>query len=307
MIAQTYQPQDCARWNRFVAASKNGTFLHNRSYMEYHSDRFKDHSVIFTSDDRIVAALPANSDGHVLVSHGGLTYGGLITDRHMKTAEMLAVFEALAAYGRKMSVKRIVYKTIPHIYHAIPSEEDLYAISCYGGILVKRDVSSAIYLPEMRIPGKRARAGRKLENSANVAETKDWEAFFDMVHRRLDQKYGVRPVHTAKEMQLLAGRFPENIRLYGAYSDGTLLAGALMYETSVCAHVQYISSTEEGRRIRALDLLIPHLLNAYRHKRWFDFGISTEENGKKLNDGLIRQKEEFGASAVCYDTYEIQI
>lgn len=34
-------------WNSFIEASKNATFLFNRNYMEYHADRFEDHSLIF--------------------------------------------------------------------------------------------------------------------------------------------------------------------------------------------------------------------------------------------------------------------
>jgi len=38
---------------------------------------------------------------------------------------------------------------------------------------------------------------------------------------------------------------------------------------------------------------------------WFDFGTSTEKNGSYLNTGLIKSKEEFGLSAICYDTYKL--
>ena len=47
-----------------------------------------------------------------------------------------------------------------------------------------------------------------------------------------------------EEMELLAGRFPQNIRLYGAYRGEQLCAGALVYENTNVAHVQY------GRRRR---------------------------------------------------------
>ena len=38
--------------------------------------------------------------------------------------------------------------------------------------------------------------------------------------------------------------------------------------------------------------------------KYFDFGISTEHNGRLLNEGLIYQKEGFGGRGICYDTYE---
>ena len=40
---------------------------------------------------------------------------------------------------------------------------------------------------------------------------------------------------------------------------------------------------------------------------YLDFGISTEQDGKWLNEGLIFQKEGFGGRAVCYDQYALRL
>ena len=42
-----YTAEKADEWNAFVAESKNGTFLFNRGYMDYHADRFVDHSLMF--------------------------------------------------------------------------------------------------------------------------------------------------------------------------------------------------------------------------------------------------------------------
>ena len=42
-------------------------------------------------------------------------------------------------------------------------------------------------------------------------------------------------------------------------------------------------------------------------KEYFDFGISTENNGMYLNEGLISQKEGFGSRIVCYQTWKVNI
>ena len=40
---------DSAReiWNSFLNNSKNGLFMFNRNYMEYHKDRYEDNSLLF--------------------------------------------------------------------------------------------------------------------------------------------------------------------------------------------------------------------------------------------------------------------
>lgn len=87
-----------------------------------------------------------------------------------------------------------------------------------------------------------------------------------------------------------------------------MLAGVVMYESDLVGHVQYIASTGEGKNMGALDLIFDFLINEYyRQKPFFDFGISNEKNGLLLNQGLIEQKEGFGARAVVHDQYEIRI
>jgi hypothetical protein len=103
-------------------------------------------------------------------------------------------------------------------------------------------------------------------------------------------------VHTAAEMQLLASRFPRNIRLFVAEAEDALVAGVLIYETPAVAHAQYIASDRQG----ALDALFDHLLTEVYADRWFDFGSSHERAGE-LNPGLARQKEGFGARTVVRD------
>ena len=48
------------------------------------------------------------------------------------------------------------------------------------------------------------------------------------------------------------------------------------------------------------------LLNEVYHDRaYFDFGISTEDEGRTLNEGLIANKESYGARAIVYERYEL--
>src|SRR5207245_3749708 len=114
------------------------------------------------------------------------------------------------------------------------------------------------------------------------------------------------PTHSPAEMRLLANRFPEQIKLYAAYRQEAMLAGAIVYESPCVAHTQYLASTEEGRAAAALDAVLDMLLNVtYAATPYFDFGISTEDRGRVLNVGLIENKESYGARAVGYYSYEV--
>jgi hypothetical protein len=297
-------------WDDFVRTSKNGTFLLARDFMEYHCHRFEDHSLILRDDGRILALLPANRSGDELHSHQGLTYGGLITGEAMTTPIMLDLFEHLIVYLRDHGTRRLHYKTIPSIYHRLPAEEDRYALFRAGARLSRRDVLSVIS-GRIRAPvqmRRRRGAAKAAAHGVTVAEASDWAGFWSVLTDHLASLYGVPPVHSLDEINLLRARFPAQLRLFQALKGSEVLGGVVIFESALVAHVQYIASSGAGRELAALDAVFFHLLDrVFCEKAFFDFGISNEEGGRHLNRGLIEQKEGFGARAVVHDFYTLEI
>ena len=297
-------------WDNFVECSKNGVFLFKRDYMEYHSSRFIDHSLMFFSDEKLVGVMPANLEGHTLHSHAGLTFGGVISGYDMTQQLMLEVFDQLIVHAQEQGISQIIYKTIPYIYHSAPADEDLYALFRHNAHLIARSVSSAVYLPQ-RLPfdSRRKESLRKArKNGLEVKRSYDLKPFMELAKYVLMEKHGVRPVHTVEELEPLMQRFPENIKLFVSTRGGKLLAGIIMYESANVAHGQYAANSEEGRSVGAQDIIEDYLINQYYvGKKYYDFGISTTKLGRELNEGLLSRKEGFGASAVNYDFYELII
>src|SRR2546427_1627072 len=190
-------------WDDFILRSKNGTFLFLRDYMDYHRDRFADYSLLIrVPDDKLLTLLPASRVGDTLVSHGGLTYGGFITDDRMRSVVMVDVFARTLAYSREQGIQRLVYKTIPHIYHRIPAEEDRYALFRLGAALVRRDVLSVVRPTEgVRLQERRVRGIRKAETSGvRVERCEDYERFWQILERNLLTAHRTSPVHTVAEI-----------------------------------------------------------------------------------------------------------
>jgi hypothetical protein len=308
-----YGPSYKSRWDDFVSKSKNGSLLFYRDFMEYHSDRFVDSSLLFFEEGDLVAVMPANSADAVLYSHAGLTFGGVISDRKkMRIGLMLELFDALMAYLSQHQIKTVIYKAIPHIYHIVPAEEDLYALFRHNAKVVQRDASSAIVLDQQIPFNRQKRRYIKLgkRNELVVKRTDDFRAYMSIVAEVTARKFSVTPTHTAKEMELLSKRFPENIKLFAAYKDETMLAGVTMFEHKSVAHAQYSASSDEGDKVGAGDLVWDYLIHDYYRgssKRYFDFGRSTEKGGRYLNAGLNAHKEALGARATMYDTYKVDV
>lgn len=303
-----YNSSHLKKWNQFVAESKNGTFLLDRNFVEYHSDRFEDFSLmIYNNSDVLKALLPLSIHDNQVISHAGLTYGGFIIQHNLKTLEMLEIFESVIKFIKDNKIISLSYKAIPHIYHLRPCEEDLYCLFRKGFKLVRRDVSSSINMRTTKIKGQKQNGYRKaVKEGLELQETVDCSDILAIVNKSLLEKYGVSSVHTSGEMNLLKNKFKKNIQFFNLIINQNIEGGMILFIDNNVVHAQYITTTFIAKRCRGLDFIIVSIIEMFKDDYvWFDFGISTEKNGNYLNQGLIKSKEEFGLSAICYDTYKL--
>jgi hypothetical protein len=304
-----YQEKDYATWNTFVSKAKNATFLFNRDFMDYHKDRFEDYSLLVFENEKLVAVLPANKDGEIVYSHQGLTYGGLIYGEKLKLASVILIFKAVLFYLNENKITKIQIKTIPSIYHNKPSEELNYVLFLVEAQLIRRDTFAVIDLSKpFQFSKIRKRGIQKAKsNELIIKEENSFECFWNHVLiPNLGFKHNAEPVHSLEEIQFLKSHFEKNIRQFNVYHDNKIVAGTTIFESENVAHCQYISKYEKEENLGSLDFLYDHLINkVFVDKRYFDFGISNENQGKILNNGLSYWKESFGASIIAHDFYEV--
>lgn len=282
--------------------------------MDYHADRFTDASLLFYDDkSRLLGLLPANIDSvtKTVWSHQGLTYGGLLLADDVHYAAVAEMMDAACGYFREMGFHNVVYKCIPHIYARYPSEEDLYWLFRSHATLMTRSLSSCINLGNALsfsvLRKRKFNKARRLGLSVSMSE--EWAEYWEILSQVLTTRHGVSPVHTREEMLLLHSRFPTQIVLYTVTDATDMLGGCVVYDTGGVAHIQYIAATDAGREAGALDFLFHHIIQIYKDKgsRYLDFGVSTEDGGRCLNEGLLFQKEGLGGRAVVYDSYQITL
>lgn len=297
-------------WNNFVKNSKNGIFMFDRNFMEYHSDRFVDNSLLFFDDDELLALFPANIKNNTIYSHQGLTYGGFITDSKMKQHKMNDCFNSLVEYMKLNKITKLIYKSLPHIYHLQPAEEELYSLFLNNAkLLWAKPATVYQYSNPFKMPkGRKAQISRAKREGVVIEKSNDFNTFIDLENEVLKLHHNAKTVHTAEELKLLKSRFENNIRLYVAKYDNELIAGALLFIYDGVVHTQYLGANDKAREIGALDLLIKTLIDKYSstHK-YFDFGTSVERDEKVLNTGLVSQKEGFGARSIGYYCWELDL
>ena len=278
--------------------------------MEYHQDRFDDYSLLVFKKDKLVALLPANIKGNVVYSHQGLTYGGLVVSKQANFEEIFNAFKVVLQFLDDNNVETLELKIIPSIYNKLPSDEMNHLMIQLNANVTRKDVLSVIdqgnKLPI--VSSNRKRGIKKAESKGLIIkEEDDLNAFWDeILTPNLQHTHKVSPVHTLEEITILKSRFPQNIRQFNVYHNDVIVGGTTIFETEKVAHAQYISANQSRQELGTLDMLFNELINnVFKDKSYFDFGISSENQGKQINQGLLSWKESFGARSVVQEFYSV--
>lgn len=312
---QRYTPDMQQQWDAFVREARNSTFLFMRGYMDYHADRFSDHSLVYLDEHgKIIGVMPGHSLGDAYYSHRGLTYGGIVCHRKLHLEQLGEMFRITCVYLSEQGFKMWHYKTVPSNFHRSPSEDDRYWLWRLHAWVNRMDMAQCVSLRDDRSTvanSKRNYHNRLLRQGYKVTEGAALSDFWPILESNLMETHNARPVHTLEEMQLLQSRFPNNIVCATVTSpEGKVVAGTVLYITDTVVHTQYISASASGKTGHAMDMLMVHLIDKYRAQpqyRYFDFGTSMESDHIGFNEGLVKQKEEFGAHGIAYPEYVIEL
>ncbi|NRD20744.1 GNAT family N-acetyltransferase [Winogradskyella eckloniae] len=309
-VVKSYQPSLKSEWDGFVKKAKNATFLFYRDFMDYHGDRFKDVSVMIYKNDELFALLPANVVGNKVISHQGLTYGSFVLKDSAKLLTALEAFKAMLAYYEAQGLEEIEIRVIPTFYNKMPSDELDYFLYKANAQLLKKDVLMVIdYAHKLRFQkNRREGINKALRSGLELKVDSNFEGFWnDVLIPNLENKHGIKPVHTLEEIELLASRFPEHIKQVNIYKDNKVVAGTTVFLTATTVHPQYVSGNRDKNSFGSLDLAYYFIINDMcEDKRYFDFNISSEDHGSKINEGLIFWKESCGARSHTANTFLVK-
>lgn len=279
--------------------------------MDYHNDRYDDHSLLVFKNDQLKAILPANRVDNKVISHQGLSYGGLILKEQTKFSEVLHCFYSVLSFLNEQGVSELEIKTIPRIYNSVPSDELDYLLFITEAQKVRCDVISVIDNSnriDIKSSNRKRGLKRAKKNNLVVKEVSEFTDFWNSVLiPNLKQRHQATPTHSLEEITLLKKRFPNQIRQFNVFNGNNVVAGVTVFETQNVAHVQYISADEHKQELGSLDLVFDELINTvFKDKPYFDFGISNENQGKNINEGLLNWKEDFGGRTITHDFYIVQ-
>jgi hypothetical protein len=305
-----YQKNDYENWNAFIGRAKNATFLFHRDFMEYHSDRFEDYSLIVLDGEKWVAVLPANVVGNEVFSHQGLTYGGLVYLEKTGAATVEIILDVILNFLKENKIQSLILKLIPDFYQLRSSNEINYFLFQKQADLVKRSMNLVVdYGKPVKISKSKLKHFRRISGlGVTIEEAEDCTSFWNQILiPRLQEKHQVSPVHSLEEINQLKLKFPLNIKQFNAYFEGEIVAGITLFCSQQVVKSQYGATSLKGESVRALDYLFINLIEQFAIEfSYFDMGIVDDDN-ELYNKGLLKQKEELGCTVYVQDIYKITV
>lgn len=283
-------------WDTFVSNAEVHSILFYRDFMEYHSDRFQDYSLLVFQENKPIAIFPANIDSEGIVhSHQGLSYGGVLFATHTYFETHIYAYTAILEYLNQNSIDEITIKSIPKCYKT--NSADTLVFDWLDANTFRVDAYS--YIPKALYEKPNKDRSKYLKKASKldliVEESSDFSGFWqNLLIPNLNKRFGVAPVHTIEEIIRLSLLFPDQIRLFQITHKKKVRAGIVLFYHRDVAHAQYIAG-DEGRSDGSLDYLIDFVIKKVNPAKTFSFGTSSENQGKQVNGGLLYWKESFRA------------
>jgi hypothetical protein len=293
-----------------------GTFLFHRDFMNYHNERFEDHSLMFYKDEQLICCIPAHIKNQVFHSHMGLSYGGLILNE-IGTENMSVLLDAFFEYIKdavfsvsSLCIVKAEIQLPPVSYHKLHQEMTL--ILKDKGFIVNRILDNMFVKldQKLRVSPKKTRGYRNGEFvGLKIERSKEFKHFWvQILVPQLHARYASQPVHSLEEIESLASKFPENIIQHNLFRDDQLLAGITFFIKNNIVKSQYTASSSLGLKINAVGFLYMEAMKEFQEKGFLlmDYGSVNERDGS-VNEGLLRFKKELGCEQEKWKRWEIEL
>lgn len=303
-----YNNEHKAEWDAFVKQSDNFSFLFYRDYMEYHSDRFSDLSLMLYEKGKLKSLLPGNRANGIFYSHQGLTFGGMIHEPHFTYEKASLCLDHFTSFLNGEGLTQMILKSQPFFYTCSLNHIQDYLFNHRQLQQQKQDIGAFIHCANHEFP-KSSIEKRKLRLADfYVGEDSSLDEFWAVLEENLNQQHGSKPVHTLKEIKSLAKLFPDNIKLFTIRNAVTnnIDAGTLLFDNGSVVKMQYIATSDSGRTNRAIHAMYYLFISQYKKtKKYIDMGTCMTED--HVNTSLLYLKQRFGAEAYCTGRYTLAI
>ena len=264
--------------------------------MEYHADRFVDHSLMIWNESELVACFPAHVIDNGLRSHRGLTYASLLVDK--EESQFDQILAELIHYAKQQQFDSLELKLPPAFYNQ-KFESELKKLKAAGFKLISESVDVVVDLTKEWQPSAKKTIGYrngKFDQLELVKEGSLKVFWTELLEPQLKARHNASPVHSLEEIEKLQDLFPQSISQYIIKHQEEAVSGITLFDFDHILKIQYAAGNKKGFELNAMDFLYLEIINEAKQqgRKYVDLGTVNHPDGS-LNEGLLRFKKQLGA------------
>ncbi len=305
-------------WESFIEQKAvNSTFLHSRKFYDHNpNNKIDDASLLFYKKSRLIAVFPANlyleGNSYILHSYLRATYGGFIVGKDVTVEAALEIVGKTIEFAKSKQASQLIVRNPFRIFNTNFCDETDYAMWFHGFEIKSREIEICIPI-DGDIKTIRARyrnaARRNVKKAAefiDVCLSGDIRNYWSLLEKNLTERHGQKPVHDYDSIiKLIESVGSDKVLFFGGYYKGELVSGILIFKfNNLVLHAQYIASNSRFQNLRPLNAVVDYIIEWGNQKgfKYFNLGTGNENEGKSINSGLFRFKENFGGKGVLRET-----
>ncbi len=301
-------------WEEFICQSNNGTLFHTLKFLSYHpAGRFKEHHLVITEKNNIIALFPAVEKDRTIISHQGASYGGFVLKPGLGIQRICRMVEQVIEYFRYSGYNKITLTQTPLFYYREPNQYIDFALLKAGFQYQKREITAVIPLkhpaPLLTFKADARRSTKKaMREGVKIKISNELEKFYKILKHNLGMRHNVQPTHTFEELKRLKKLLPDKIILFAAYRNNLMLGGIVIFVANPDVILAfYISHNIKYQQYRPVNLLFHEIIKWGKLQGFKYLDLGTFTLNMEPNWGLGRFKENHNARGFLRDTYILNL
>lgn len=286
-------------WDNFVKNAILGTIYHTRKFINYHpKDRFQDESILIYKNNLLICVMPCCKCNNKYFSYSGSTFGGPIFSKVVYKYNYLVniINEIIKYYDNKIEFRianDIYFNESSFILYFLLKRKLDMKLELSWYIDVKLN-----FLENIKNKNRKRALKKNIEKIQCLLtnKNKDYIEFHSVLSNTLKKKHNNIPTHNINELIELKNILNDKQLLHIVKNNNTIVAGIFTIKvTDKCWYTVYMTrNLDVYNSGEYIAIILNDLVNLGKKEKidYIDLGITTENSGNLINEGLTIYKEE---------------
>ncbi|MEO8210640.1 MAG: hypothetical protein ABI840_08755 [bacterium] len=250
------------------------------------------------------------------VSSDGVSFGGFLWKKRADLINYFDVINSFKNYLIENNFKHCIIKNPPFLYNKMLNEETEYAFIKSGFEVTNVSISNIIDLAEFefnKISETKKRSIKKSSKDISIkiidsnVDKDNFTNYYNILLENRELK-NVSPTHSFEELWYLKNHLKEDIILFAAYINETMVAVCVLFCINKDIILNfYLAGDDKYKMDGVSEYILYKSIEWSKENNYKHYDIGTSDTDGILIEGLFAFKKKFLANGFLRKTFELSI